>query len=135
MRFDVFEQLGAGIQPTADHARVVRSSRWILGVLYLLNEQLPAARAILEEEHEIADERGDQGALRDLLLTATERRVADLVAEGRTNREVAETLLISVYTVEGNLTRIYRKLGIRSRTELAARMGRPSEPTEVGRVP
>ncbi len=65
-------------------------------------------------------------------LTATERRVANLVAQGRSNKEVAEALFISVYTVEGNLTRIYRKLGIRSRTELAARVGRHPEPTEGG---
>jgi DNA-binding CsgD family transcriptional regulator len=46
--------------------------------------------------------------------------VASLVAEGRTNREVADALFISVNTVEWNLKRIYRKLGVRSRTELAA---------------
>jgi len=55
-------------------------------------------------------------------LTATERRVAELVAEGRTNREVAQLLFISEKTVEANLTRIYRKLGVRSRTALAARL-------------
>jgi DNA-binding NarL/FixJ family response regulator len=54
-------------------------------------------------------------------LTATERRVAELVAEGRTNKEVAAALFVTVLTVESNLTRIYSKLGIRSRTELAAR--------------
>jgi DNA-binding CsgD family transcriptional regulator len=53
-------------------------------------------------------------------LTATERRVAELVAEGRTNKEVAAALFVTVLTVESNLTRIYSKLGIRSRTELAA---------------
>jgi DNA-binding CsgD family transcriptional regulator len=52
-------------------------------------------------------------------LTPTEERVAGLVASGRTNREVAATLSISVKTVDSNLTRIYRKLGVRSRTELA----------------
>lgn len=56
-------------------------------------------------------------------LTPTEERVAQLVAEGRTNREVAETLFMSVKTVEANLSRIYGKLGVRSRTELAARIG------------
>jgi DNA-binding NarL/FixJ family response regulator len=56
-------------------------------------------------------------------LTATEDQVAELVAEGRTNREVAEELFISVRTVESNLTRIYAKLGLRSRTELASRYG------------
>lgn len=52
-------------------------------------------------------------------LTATERRVADLVAEGHRNREIAQALFVSPATVEAHLTRIYRKLGIRSRSELA----------------
>ena len=53
-------------------------------------------------------------------LTPSEARVAELVAAGGTNREVADALFISVHTVEANLKRIYRKLGIRSRTELAS---------------
>ena len=57
-------------------------------------------------------------------LTPTEERVADLVAEGRSNKEVADALFVSVRTVEANLTRIYAKLGVRSRTELASRRGR-----------
>ena len=56
---------------------------------------------------------------RDRELTAAERRVAALVAAGRTNREVASQLFTTVTTVEKHLTRIYRKLGVRSRTELA----------------
>src|SRR6188768_271784 len=52
-------------------------------------------------------------------LTAAERRVAALVAEGRTNREVAAVLVLGERTVETHLTRIYAKLGVRSRTELA----------------
>ena len=52
-------------------------------------------------------------------LTPTERKVAELVAAGRTNREVAAELFLSVKTVEAYLTRIYRKQGVRSRTELA----------------
>ncbi len=56
-----------------------------------------------------------------MALTPTEARVAALVATGRTNREVADALFVSVHTVEANLKRIYRKLGIRSRTELASR--------------
>ena len=54
-------------------------------------------------------------------LTPTEARVAELVAAGGTNREVADALFVSVHTVEANLKRIYRKLGIRSRTELASK--------------
>jgi DNA-binding CsgD family transcriptional regulator len=55
-------------------------------------------------------------------LTGTEEQVAMLAASGRTNREVAQTLFMSPKTVEVNLTRIYRKLGIASRAELGARM-------------
>jgi len=55
-------------------------------------------------------------------LTPTEAQIAQLVAEGRTNREVAEALFVSVHTVEANLKRIYRKLGVRSRTELARKL-------------
>jgi DNA-binding CsgD family transcriptional regulator/tetratricopeptide (TPR) repeat protein len=57
-------------------------------------------------------------------LTATERQVAELVAAGRTNRDVAAELFITVRTVEANLTRVYAKLGVRSRAELAARRDR-----------
>jgi len=52
-------------------------------------------------------------------LTPTEARVAQLIAEGMRNKEIGAALFISVATVEAHLTRIYRKLGIRSRTELA----------------
>jgi DNA-binding CsgD family transcriptional regulator len=55
-------------------------------------------------------------------LTATERRVAELAAEGLTNREVAQRAFMSPKTVQANLTRVYRKLGISSRAELGARM-------------
>ncbi|HYF12240.1 MAG TPA: AAA family ATPase [Actinomycetota bacterium] len=60
-------------------------------------------------------------ALSSLDLTPTEDRVAALVAAGGTNREVADALFVSVHTVEANLKRIYRKLGVRSRTELASK--------------
>jgi DNA-binding CsgD family transcriptional regulator len=55
-------------------------------------------------------------------LTPTEEQVARLVAAGRTNREVAEALFVSVKTVDANLSRIFHKLGVRSRTELAIKM-------------
>ncbi len=51
-------------------------------------------------------------------LTSTERSIARLVADGRKNREVAQSLFMSVPTVEAHLTRMYRKLDIRSRSEL-----------------
>jgi len=59
-------------------------------------------------------------------LTPSEERVAALVAEGKTNREVAAALFVSERTVEGHLTRIYPKLGVRSRTELARRLAAQS---------
>jgi DNA-binding CsgD family transcriptional regulator len=52
-------------------------------------------------------------------LTEAERRIAALVAEGHTNREVAAALFLTEHTVETALTRVYRKLGVRSRAELA----------------
>jgi DNA-binding CsgD family transcriptional regulator/tetratricopeptide (TPR) repeat protein len=54
-------------------------------------------------------------------LTARERDVCDLVAAGQTNREVAAALFLSPRTVEHHLRAAYRKLGVRSRTELALR--------------
>jgi DNA-binding CsgD family transcriptional regulator len=63
-------------------------------------------------------------------LTPTERQVSELVATGLTNREVADAMFISPDTVQANLKRIYRKLGVRSRTELAAKVGRPSSSRE-----
>jgi DNA-binding CsgD family transcriptional regulator len=55
-------------------------------------------------------------------LTPTERRVAELVAQGRTNREVAAVLFLSAKTVAAHLTSAYAKLGVHSRTELAHRL-------------
>jgi DNA-binding NarL/FixJ family response regulator len=57
-------------------------------------------------------------------LSPREREVADLVALGRSNKQVAATLFLSDRTVEYHLSAVYRKLGVRSRTELAATLGR-----------
>ncbi len=62
------------------------------------------------------------GRKREEGLTAAERRVAVLVAQGRTNREVAAALFLGERTVASHLTHIYAKLGVRSRTELARRL-------------
>jgi len=53
------------------------------------------------------------------MLTPAERRVAELVGAGHSNPEIAAAMYISVKTVEANLTRIYRKLGVRGRVDLA----------------
>jgi DNA-binding CsgD family transcriptional regulator len=61
-------------------------------------------------------------------LTPTEARIAEMVAAGRTNREVSAQLFLSVKTVEANLSRIYGKLAVRSRSELAARLAKSVPP-------
>jgi DNA-binding CsgD family transcriptional regulator len=66
------------------------------------------------------------GRSREEGLTAAERRVAALVAEGHTNREVAAALFLGERTVETHLSHVYAKLGVRSRAELA-RTFRPDE--------
>lgn len=70
---------------------------------------------------------GGRASSRDA-LTPSERRVATLVAEGRTNREVAAALVLTERTIESHLSSIYAKLGVRSRAELAHRLTAKSEP-------
>jgi DNA-binding CsgD family transcriptional regulator len=67
-------------------------------------------------------------------LTATETRVAELAAEGLTNREIAAAAHLSVNTVQAYLKRIYRELGVRSRTELARTLSpsAPAKSTDLG---
>jgi DNA-binding CsgD family transcriptional regulator len=78
--------------------------------------------AVLWEEKTVAelDRIGGRRAGGDE-LTPAEERVAALVAEGMTNKEVAAALFLTERTVEGHLTHVYRKLGMRSRAELARR--------------
>jgi DNA-binding CsgD family transcriptional regulator len=106
----------------------------VLGTLHRRAKHKAAARAALTDALEILETVGvplwAERARVELAriggrattdgLTPTEGSVADLVAEGLSNKEVAAELFVSVRTVEANLTRIYAKLGIRSRTELAA---------------
>jgi DNA-binding NarL/FixJ family response regulator len=55
-------------------------------------------------------------------LTPAERRVASLAAEGLANKEIAQTLVVTVNTVEYHLRNVYAKLGVRSRAQLASRL-------------
>ena len=68
--------------------------------------------------------RANVGPHRTGQLTPSEQRVAELAASGMKNRDVANALFISPKTVEANLARIYRKLGIKSRAELGRHIGR-----------
>ena len=96
---------------------------------------LPAARPLAEEANAIATHLGMAAAAhasRSLLdglggdgsssdpLTKREREVASLVAQGRSNREIADHLVLSERTVETHVSRILTKLGFASRTQLAA---------------
>lgn len=67
--------------------------------------------------------RAEVAPTRDLELTPSEQRVAELAASGMTNKDVAAALFISPKTVEANLARVYRKLGIKTRAELGRIIG------------
>jgi DNA-binding CsgD family transcriptional regulator len=62
-------------------------------------------------------------------LTASERRVAQMAAEDLSNKEIAQALFVTVKTVEQHLGRVYRKLELSSRRQLAEALGRPAEVT------
>ena len=66
------------------------------------------------------------GPRQSTVLTPSEQRIAELAATGMTNRDVAAKLFISHKTVEVNLSRVYRKLGIHSRVELGRLVGQPT---------
>jgi DNA-binding CsgD family transcriptional regulator len=65
-------------------------------------------------------------------LTETEQRVARLAASGLTNREIAAAAFLSVNTVQAYLKRIYRELGVRSRTELARELAHDEQSKSTG---
>jgi DNA-binding NarL/FixJ family response regulator len=67
-------------------------------------------------------------------LTAREREVAELVATGRTNREIAEQLVLSTRTIEAHLRSIYAKLTVRSRVELTRALQHAAHP-DAGQRP
>ncbi len=66
-----------------------------------------------------------EGAAAGAELTPTERRIANLVVEGRSNREIAEVMFVSIKTVEANVSRIFHKLSVRSRAQLVRSMLSP----------
>ena len=95
-------------------------SKRLLEQALAIFEELPAplwAQRARDELERIGLRRAAPGQ-----LTETESRVATLAASGLKNREVAAQLFMSPKTVEANLSRVYRKLGIHSRAELGARL-------------
>jgi len=97
-----------------------RAARYSLDEAHRIFETLGAERWTERAQAELARIAGR--AANPLALTPTEEQVAALVADGCTNHEIAALLFVSAKTVEANLTRIYRKLGVASRRELARRM-------------
>jgi FixJ family two-component response regulator len=83
-----------------------------------LREKVQAALAASRQLHAEGREKETRGA-RLALLTAREREIATLVANGRSSREVAEQFSLSVRTVENHRSRIMEKLRVRSAVELA----------------
>ena len=70
-----------------------------------------------------------------LSLSRAEQEVAALVAEGLTNQQIATALFVSRRTVESHLVHIFRKLGIRTRTQLAAMQFRAQSGNDEGEAP
>jgi DNA-binding CsgD family transcriptional regulator len=96
--------------------RQKRAARDAIGTALDEFEQLGAERWVEKARAELGR---IGGRTRMEGLTPAERRVATLVAEARTNREVAAALLVGERTVETHLSHVYAKLGVRSRAELA----------------
>jgi DNA-binding CsgD family transcriptional regulator len=63
-------------------------------------------------------------------LTTHERQVAELVAQGMTNREVGERMIISRHTVDFHLRQVFRKLDVHSRVEVATLLARGELPSD-----
>jgi DNA-binding CsgD family transcriptional regulator len=132
------EALAAALERWAAHPYPLEIARaWhVLGVLERRAHRRGAAREALTEaigryaaagaapwkaaaEAELARLDGSRGAS----LSETERRIVDLVRGGATNREIARATFLSVKAVEANLTRLYRRFGVRGRDQLARTLG------------
>ena len=106
------------------HGQIARRRKQKLAA----RESLEAALALFEElgAREWAERTREDiarlGRKRQTELTESESRVARLAADGHSNKEIAQALFVTVHTVEVHLSRAYAKLGIRSRTQLAAKL-------------
>lgn len=111
------EQLGASLTRIGD----LRQARQTIGQAAELATQCHAPGTIARLRSMLGDtaDRPPAGAT---ALTRAERQVAGFVGTGMTNRQIAERLFLSEKTIETHLTRSYRKLGVRSRTQLALRI-------------
>jgi DNA-binding CsgD family transcriptional regulator len=106
----------AGQAGLAKSAAVEVGSPWLRGLAVDRQRAIGARRP--RPSGRPADAPGGQ-------LSAREAEIAAMVRAGRSNRDIAATLFVSVKTVEAHLTRIYRKTGAKSRTALAAAASLP----------
>ena len=135
---DGLAALGEALRLHEEHRAPLEHGRTLLaiGTLQRRTRERRAARATLQQALAIFEQLGAalwaaraRGELRRIggrapsgELTATEERIAELVSGGKSNKEVAAELVVSVHTVEAALTSIYRKLDVRSRTEMASKL-------------
>ncbi len=89
-------------------------------------------RLTRREPGQVASTAQVAGREREDVLSDAERRVAVLAARGHTNRQISNELFITVSTVEQHLTRVYRKLDVKRRTDLPSRLRAFDEPTAEG---
>jgi DNA-binding CsgD family transcriptional regulator len=143
-RGDLNDASEAAMRAMAEHGRLAMPferarTLLLLGQLQRRQRRKEAASASLQEAFGVFEQlriplwadraraelvRANVGPRRSSALTPSEQRVAELAASGMKNRDVATALFISPKTVEANLARIYRKLGIKSRAELGRHIGR-----------
>jgi DNA-binding CsgD family transcriptional regulator len=110
------------LQRQAQHKRAARDT---LEQALEIFERLGARLWLEKARSELRRIGGRTGS--DDELSETERRIVALVVAGRRNSEVAAELSLSPHTVAWNLSKVYRKLGVSSRTELAARVDAAQE--------
>jgi DNA-binding CsgD family transcriptional regulator len=115
---------------TRRRARMKRPAREALEQALAVFEQLGARLWAERARAELARIGGRRAAATGE-LTPTERRIAALAAEGRSNKEIATALFVTPKTVGTQLSRIYRKLGVHSRTELARHLSGDAEIPKV----
>jgi len=110
-------ELGARLRRGNQRGEARRLLRLALDTAHRLNAHLLADRA--ETELRATGARPRRAVLTGLdALTASELRVAELAAQGLTNREIAQALFVTARTVEGHLTQAFRKLDVPSREAL-----------------
>jgi DNA-binding CsgD family transcriptional regulator len=142
-RGDINAAAAAVRRALAEHTKVPMPferarTQLLAGQLLRRQRQKEAATAVLREALHAFEDTGaalwadraraelarvNVAPTRDMSLTHAERRVAELAADGKTNRDIAAALFVSPKTVEAHLARVYRKLKIGSRAELGRVIG------------